>query len=834
MLFFILVFSNNANAQFSSIIDKPIRVLELEWMTESLAMTDEQSEALLELYWPYLEEFSIVKQHEINRFVYAIAELDNSFGLMSNEMLDRKIVEDLITKARRSINAVNRVDSVFFDACSEMLTEQQLRTLQTIRISREQLHYKELVIETLGDINEGARVNMDDLFQSSGASPNEDTELILETYRARYLKKIKEGFGELIKMATLALDMVDELGFTGLNGQEIMQMAMADESVMADFKRRGTILFTPLINKASEISQLNWAAWKKLDSLLAQDKAQQLQRLYFNKSFRGVMRPSYAVSLLFYSALELDAINDEQRAALVALNEEFEDKWKKVSLKHATVLEQSRKEMTFAQATREVGSKYDGELAKRRDEIISFVSSYPDSIYSILGTELTQAMQDKKKTRSWGSGTASYRDGSTEKSTTTMRTNDKGETVCVTEKVKMKDGKVISKETTVKPYVKRIQGVIKIPEKLPQTFPGDCAAVLGFDDSSLFIIESVYDDYQESYRDLYADLEQLGKELHEDREHTASTREKKKKETNIRAAEEVAALDSSFFSDLSAVTGLSRDNKDLLMIEQYRQRQRLLAPDDPLGWRGVANDFIDLVGLYVLSEYAKELRASITEESKKMIAESMQNYHATIFEQHDAFVKAERELNQFQYSREYEKDRKKYLEYKSKWSAAYENYRSTKRNLQQAIQQVMDDILESVPEEDFWTVRLEYVKRAYPDVFKDKKDATDLIDAASQTQMIDASQQNKIEELANSHRYSYWELCEKMIKNYQDAIHETKDNPELVKKENERKLELMNLRHERSELNDLARMQLRLILTDNQIDAVPGLKKSAEGSIRIH
>ena len=109
-----------------------------------------------------------------------------------------------------------------------------------------------------------------------------------------------------------------------------------------------------------------------------------------------------------------------------------------------------------------------------------------------------------------------------------------------------------------------------------------------------------------------------------------------------------------------------------------------------------------------------------------------------------------------------------------------------------------------------------------------------MIHAASEIEGLNVIQQSKLEELSNSFRYEYWELSEKMIKNYQEAIVETNDNPELVQQESDRKTALKALRNDRSELNDLARMRLRLILNDDQIEKVARLNRSVAGSLRIH
>ena len=190
-------------------------------------------------------------------------------------------------------------------------------------------------------------------------------------------------------------------------------------------------------------------------------------------------------------------------------------------------------------------------------------------------------------------------------------------------------------------------------------------------------------------------------------------------------------------------------------------------------------------------------------------------------------VSAQHALDNVRYSRKHDNNIQSYSEYRVKWREAYNDFKNAKRDIQLANKTVMDSILKQVSTDDFWTVRLEFVKKAYPEVFNDKNDATSLIQSASGIDTLDTVQRSNLDEIATTYRFEYWELCEKMIQNRQDAITETDDNPELTKQEQGREASLNAIRYERSELNDLAKMRLRLILTDSQIENVPGLDKTA-------
>ncbi len=327
LLLFVFIFAGNCKSQFDPIVNRPLKVLEIEWMSESLDMTDDQSEALLEKYEYYLDAFSNLSQNEIKNFEASLAEAEEIVGFMSFMIPERDVVKELIAKANRSIRAVKRVDNDFFDSCSEMLTEKQVKKLQRIRIERELRHYEVFVTETLGNINDGAKSYLQGMFDRIDTEPNESIEIILETYRTRYLKETIHGFNELIDCVELALDMIDELGFANLSDFELYTMAKEDENLMEDLKRRGAILFLPLMKKAVKVSQLNWSAWKKLDGLLPEEDAQLLQNYYFKKSFREVMYSMYTFESKMNSALNLEGLTDVQQNGLHALDKEFAASW---------------------------------------------------------------------------------------------------------------------------------------------------------------------------------------------------------------------------------------------------------------------------------------------------------------------------------------------------------------------------------------------------------------------------------------------------------------------------------------------------------------------------
>ena len=148
-----------------------------------------------------------------------------------------------------------------------------------------------------------------------------------------------------------------------------------------------------------------------------------------------------------------------------------------------------------------------------------------------------------------------------------------------------------------------------------------------------------------------------------------------------------------------------------------------------------------------------------------------------------------------------------------------------------ANQEVMDALLKEVPESDFWKVRMKFVNKAYPDVFRKSSDISTMLASALAIQTLNAEQKSKIETLAEKYRNDFWNLCELMIENHQSNAAAKSGDSMVSKEDTYRQLQLETLRFDRKELNDRVQMRLRMILGEDQIKVVPGLRPTVTASV---
>ena len=865
----LFILEDASQAQSMPLLTDPVKIRELEQMSNDLELSLPQREAIIEVYDRYIEDFARTRNGEIKDFEDAIASGAETFGFMSFNIPERAMVEELVRKAQRAMKAIHRSDNQFFEEVSGMLSEKQRIGLGRVQIARELEAYQLFITGLLGQMNRGARAQMRTLYNRLDLDSNAEIDTALDLYDQRYLNDVKEGFGAVVETVSLLLDQIDELGVRDMDQQAMMMRFMSDENAIEDLKRRGDILLKPLVDQAYEISQLNWKTWKKLDGMLDEVNARKLQQWYFSTSFYDATRGGKKIEGFLDKALGMKELDEGQRVLLNELQQSFRTKWSKKTEDHADLLEKSRKVQTIAIMSGDVVTEFAAKLdvlSKARKEYIDATEA---RINGILGKELVAMLKgDSKKSTNnltqHSHSIHSHSGGESSSIEVQMITSDGAELsqeelealmesgevqvitsssdsefIVVGQTGELAEGSFESSELDIVQMegggeqLITLSGGAEIPEPIAPSFPERASLILALDKGGEMIIESVYDDYRQNYLIARKEISLTSSELQEDESISLGARMRKTREANNKAAARVAMLDLAFFDDLAAITALERQDINLKMLENHRAPQRTSAPDNPFDWNGRVGDTIDLVGLYVMSDISDELHDGLSDASIISIRKTMQGYHNKVSNQHDAFVQAAYDMNHIQDAMwvmdESTNDPSAGQMMQNRWRDSLASVRDSKRALLLMNQIVMDELLQEVPESDFWKIRMEFVKKAYPDVFKKGSDLTTMLQAAKAINGLDPAQQSRLEELASTYRYDFWNLCESMIGNHQSNASAESGKNIVSKEDIHRQLELEKLRFERRELNDRLHMQLRMILNEEQIKEVPGLRPSATG-----
>jgi len=293
----------------------------------------------------------------------------------------------------------------------------------------------------------------------------------------------------------------------------------------------------------------------------------------------------------------------------------------------------------------------------------------------------------------------------------------------------------------------------------------------------------------------------------------------------------VKTLDTEFFDDLSIVTGSDRSDPIVQMLEQFRMRKRISGTENRYGWGRTNGKALDLVDVFIIEDEPM----AISEDSNKKLHRAMLAYH----QQADSLFKEIEETtyqmnhlsDAMMLANEMNMSSSRAVNMESKWREAYVAIRLSRQNLIRSNQEVVSTLLSEMPEEDYWTVRMHYVKVAFPKIFKDTGNAKTILAAAGAIPTLDPAQQGEIARMEEQYRQQYWDLCESMIALNEAGVLQESDGRMITQASIKRMIDEEKLRFERSELNDRIRMRLRMTLNEDQIKNVPGLRPTVTARV---
>ena len=898
ILFSQFIVHNSASAQSLPVFNDPIKVREIEVMGSDLDLTAVQMQTFLELYDLYLNDFERVRKGDVQDFEDELTSLAEQFGFMNFDIPPREQLERLIIEGLKSIKAIQRVDSLFFDEVEGILTENQRALLKNLRTSRQISSYNIFLLPMLSQLNSGMGIRLTPIFNQFDIEINPEVQEILSAYDDKYLRECLSSLELMRQMAYSLLDVIDEMGIRGMD-QRAMMMQFANPERIEQLKAKADVLIVPMQAKAHDISQLNWRTWKQLDGLLPEDASNILRKQFFSKTYWSTVRGETRVEKYFDRALNLSDLSEDQQISLQELQSSFNSRWKSRSIKHAEMLGRDRQKKTMSMFLGEIDSEFNDELVQFDQERSDLVETTIARIDSILGSDLAPEMKGENKDwnkSSGGSakgkstaankakGSATTKDGASGKSPdvsnwngqkivdandnfivelgpeenyeisdqTITITNQNGDAVKTLE-VETESVFVYSSIDggVEKNQVNAVSGrtaaeensALQMPDAISPAFPKQASEILKLDAAGLIAINALYDDYRDQYNEKYSELREIGITLDESDSDEMEIY-KRVKDLNTQAMEFVERLEIRFFEDLTALTGISNEDKNLVMLKRFRERQRLIV--DQQGQSGFNRDetkAVDLVDLYLFSRKTQNLRTSVSGETYGTLLRVLNDYHSNIDGPFRNYVDSSDKFKRTQ-------DAMRMLwrtdgdsgaspsgevadRMRDRWLEDFTNNRDSKRQYLLANQEIISNLLTSINENDYWNVRMVFIREAYPDVFRSADDASQMIAIALTLPSLTPEQMSQLKQYSEQYRFDYWNLCEDMIRLYEsNAEAQTQSNAWMNQQDMQREIEKETLRFQRKELYDRAQLMLRMILNDDQIKDIPGLRPSADNAAK--
>ena len=201
ILFSQFMVHNSASAQSLPVFNDPIKVREIEVMGSDLDLTAVQMQALLELYDLYLNDFERVRKGDVQDFEDELTSLAEQFGFMNFDIPPRDQLERLIIEGLKSIKAIQRVDSLFFDEVEGILTENQRVLLKSLRTSRQISSYNIFLLPMLSQLNSGMGIRLTPIFEQFDIEINPEVQEVLSAYDDKYLRECLSSLELMRQMA---------------------------------------------------------------------------------------------------------------------------------------------------------------------------------------------------------------------------------------------------------------------------------------------------------------------------------------------------------------------------------------------------------------------------------------------------------------------------------------------------------------------------------------------------------------------------------------------------------------------------------------------------------
>jgi hypothetical protein len=155
-----------------------------------------------------------------------------------------------------------------------------------------------------------------------------------------------------------------------------------------------------------------------------------------------------------------------------------------------------------------------------------------------------------------------------------------------------------------------------------------------------------------------------------------------------------------------------------------------------------------------------------------------------------------------------------------KWREAQGEARDCNRRIVSLNRETLQRVLAKLTDDVAWTLRYEYNRAAYPDIFDDDEPAEEALAAAYRLEDLTPRQRQRINELAADFRHDYFELSGRMVELRSKRDFDPMAMEVPGRETFEREIELERLRYDRNERCARARTHLRLILTEAQAQRI--------------
>lgn len=848
-LAFLLVISASALAQGTSgSFPDPISTRELERYCDRLSMSDQQRQGIGLNHDQYLEAFRVLRDGPIEEF---LGENGAGTGFSLNFRSDRKELEKTARKREDLFNRIRTLDNRFFDQIQTVLTDEQLAHMSRVRQARQRVRHRSGLTRMAGAMNPGASVDLSELY--------DDLDLLLKDFEAtdpilwQYERNLTAAVRELFeKSSGLQIDIQKNMEAEGFDGNSPPSSREERERYFGAIMRAFNTLNARLSELSAEISELNIRNLNMIAQMLPRDAAWQFRNEYYDRAYPGLPSGRGAAGRRFDIIEKMKDITAAQRQEIDEAETQFLDELGRLTKRMVEHVDTNRPQrggimVRFSSSGEDEQAekkreRYEAKLDDLRERRTGLIDQTVDRLSAILGEEMTQQLD--RRIAAVEPEHEDVEEGVVQLMSISVDGGGGNAVVAFLGSGSLAAPEENDEETSDQ----------YIPGPISRRDLKKYARYLKMDEDQTSIIDSLHDDYMESFRQLQDTQIKAIREKErnlwsldsEDSDIKIPSKSDIEELYRLRrsALRSIEAIDESFLNDLETVVLNETGTTAMQRVKLARKRSIYMRGRDTGGFRMFGGgggrgsrgrrvmSFISIGGsssgesVVDLSGLVDELELGDAELSQ--IDPILSDYEQTVTSQFQTAFESSMRMDEAMESIRAESTTVSGNGRRRQVNIGGGGMRDvmqtdgrTSREARKAIVELnritLQKLAQVLPSESMDRLRDVYNRRSFPDIFNDPKSVRHIIDAVLAQEDLTPAQRMAIQEIALEYRSRYQELSNQMVDlKISQPVPGNDDN---IGRRNfqamqQRQRGMEKIRFDRNDLSDKTRNRIRTALSE--------------------
>jgi hypothetical protein len=836
----VLAPASQARAQGAGeFVPDPMSTAEIMDYADWLALSGQQKRALMELHDAYTAQYKALRDGPIKAFIDRMNAMQAETMFPSRRQFE-SMMQDMDTLQQR----VKDVDRAMFDQMQSMLSEEQLAMLPRIRLARERRSLTSLM--AMG-MPMGSTVELTPMLREQNFTPQQwnDINPLLHTYEIQLTAGMREQVEAVYKMWFGMFDALEAAGYDSESYESAMNDPEAMEAYQKVIMEAWQAQLVAIQAKHMELCELNERTVLTIGQALPRFRGQLLYRQVIGMQYSALYYLDYEDDPITWLEVidKMPGVTDEQQQAIRGVVEGYLTETEPVIHQVAELAKQTQgmdmmylydeEEDPDTQAAME---KIEG-LAEQLQEAASRADA---QVEEILGDEQMHHLRTAAQYARWGEDVSEYLE--------MIRT---GEAAASDEAAQ---AAAEAAEAMQQEWYEQMRYSDQfVPARMQRGQLLQLARTLDLDDAQQAILNSIYDEYNDRYQTFAEnDIKAIGAAASDmwDYDYETGRMLKGPDKQSLdrvyglrRAAHaKVLALDDQLFDDCRTFLS-SDDAKSALQRLIVERRCDCYDPGNSYGYMyGGPYDESGAVDLKTLfdSDELKDLRnpqvdAALAQYARKRLDLLKQRFEISLDlseagELWGAMSQAFYQQFQDEEGGFNPADNDAMVEFHTQREALYGDLQERQQDINRKLNDLSSSTIEALAghldDESAALLQRSYRHIAYRSVYMDAYAVDEHLKRAIQLPDLSADLRSKLNELYVHYTSAYASCCDRMIEiaDLERPWDYTGEWDEAQMAAYQQAMQTrQTLAHERSELNARTNTELRILLTEEQVQAIGGL-----------